>query len=129
MTESAPHARAFDLPGWPCPPRVRDIPHHQDSWGWARTSPYGDTGVVAQDELGYLWADGQAVPQFRLPDNNYVNPGAVLFWTETGLGAYVHPQSLQHLRSVSRLDMDPDRWVPIAVVSAEIPPSAKTAGP
>lgn len=34
VPQQPPHARAFDLPGWPCPPRVRDIIHCEGSWGW-----------------------------------------------------------------------------------------------
>lgn len=54
MTVHNPHARAVDLPGWPCPPRVRDIPATPDSWGWVDVGSMA--GAVAQDELGYLWA-------------------------------------------------------------------------
>ena len=32
------HAKISDLPGWPCPPRVRDIPNTPDSWGWVMVS-------------------------------------------------------------------------------------------
>jgi hypothetical protein len=32
--DDIPHARAFDLPGWPCPPRARQIPEHKGNWGW-----------------------------------------------------------------------------------------------
>jgi hypothetical protein len=122
----ASHARASDLPGWPCPPRVRDIPQHGDSWGWVAVATFG--GSVAQDELGYLWADGAAVPRFKTPDPTSESPGAVLVWTERGLGVWVHPKSFVCLPNVSRLDMEPDRWVPIAVVLPELPPSVK-AGP
>lgn len=120
---STPHARAFDLPGWPCPPRVRDIPNHENSWGWV---PCQDAiCAVFQDELGYLWADGNMIPQFQtLNDKNYV-PGAILAWTEQGLGVYVHPKSLRHIGSISKLDMEPDRWIPIATVLAEPPKEAQ----
>ncbi len=118
MTVHNPHARAFDLPGWPCPPRVRDIPTTPESWGWVPVVP--ETGAVAQDELGFLWADGNAVPKYRLPKDSDVLPGALVCWTERGLGVWVHPKSLPHLRNISRLD-DPDRWVPVAVVLPNLP--------
>ena len=119
------HARAFDLPGWPCPPRVRDIVSHEDSWGWASVSPQGTDLAVAIDELGYLWANGDAIPRFRLPVGAEASPGAVVCWTPTGLGLWVHPRSLGDLPSVSRLDMKPDEWVPVAVALAELPSHVK----
>lgn len=122
MTER-PHARAFDLPGWPCPPRVRDIASHENSWGHVFMS--GDTPglgkTVVQDERGYLWANGDTIPQFRLPDDGMQSPGAVPFWTKEGLGAYIHPKSLRFLGNISRLDMQPDQWIPIAVAAAVLP--------
>lgn len=120
MTTNEPHARAFDLPGWPCPPRVRDIPNNQDSWG------YVYSGSVAQDELGYLWVNGDAVPAFC----NYLkvdNPGAIVFWTDAGIGLHMHPKSLGHLGSISRLDMKPGEWLPVASVVAELPGFVKAA--
>lgn len=120
---STPHARAFDLPGWPCPPRVRDIPNHKDSWGWVPCQSV--TNGVYQDELGYLWADGNMVPEFRtLNDSNQV-PGAILAWTEQGLGVYVHPKSLRFIGNISKLDMEPDRWIPIATVLTAPPKEAQ----
>lgn len=124
MSNESPHARAFDLPGWPCPPRLRDIPHHEESWGLIPVIPY-DWGVVAQDEIGYLWADGAAVPVFKIPSEADENPGAVVCWTKHGLGIWVHPKSLQYLRAISRLDMEQARWVPIAVALPELPPFVK----
>ena len=89
MTDPAPHARAFDLPGWPCPPRVRDIPHHQESWGWIYVSP-SSLGSLVQDEMGYLWVDGAASPVFQLP-----NPAAGRWDPYAGrwalLGGHVDP--------------------------------------
>ena len=108
-----PHAQAFDLPGWPCPPRVRDISTTRDSWGWVPV--LSRDGAVAQDELGYLWADGTVAPKYRRPNDADASPGALVCWTEAGLGLWVHPQSLQYLRDISRLD-DPDRWVSVAMV-------------
>lgn len=118
-----PHARAFDLPGWPCPPRVRDIPNHKGSWGWVPCQP-GANGIV-QDELGYLWGDGNMVPKFQAFSDSSHFPGAILAWTEQGLGVYVHPKSLQHVGDISKLDMEPDRWVPIAAVLVEPPKEAQ----
>jgi hypothetical protein len=114
MTAQQPHARAFDLPGWPCPPRVRDISNHQESWGWVLVSHGTDTAII-QDDLGCLWADGAAIPRFELPSESDENPGAILYWTECGLGVWVHPKSLRSIGSISRLNMEPDRWIPIAV--------------
>ncbi|ANZ13402.1 hypothetical protein ACH4YO_37970 [Streptomyces noursei] len=116
-----PHARAFDLPGWPCPPRVRDIPHHENSWGWiAVGSHLAKNSPVAQDELGYLWVNGDFVPKFQVPEENH-NPGAVVFFDDGMIGLWIHPKSLRYLPSISRLDMGHDEWVPVNVVAAELP--------
>ena len=117
MTERR-QARTSDLPGWPCPPRVRDIPSTSESWGWVPVQSL--SCAVAQDEVGCLWVDGDAVPQYRLPDDSDTCPGALVCWTEHGLGLWVHPQSLGFLRSISRLD-EPDRWVPVMVVLPDPP--------
>lgn len=118
MTTNQPHARAFDLPGWPCPPRVRDVTSRFGSWGWVQM---GIDAVVVQDDLGLLWANGDAIPRFQLPNESYESPGALAFWTEQGLGIYIHPKSLPYLGNISRLDMESDQWVPIAVAAAELP--------
>lgn len=118
---TSPHAHATDLPGWPCPPRARDIAKTPGSWGWVGVGgvPYG--GVV-QDELGRLWLNGDYVPQFRHVEHSAdVNPGAVAFWTETGVGLYVHPKSYPYLASVNSYDMAPDQWMPIVSVVSEPP--------
>jgi hypothetical protein len=128
-----PHTRAFDLPGWPCPPRVRDIPGHEGSWGYVQCNAGWNASFenqrhsprIVQDDLGYLWADGNAIPQFQLPRGSDDGPGAILFWTEQGLGVYVHPKSLRYIGNISRLDMEPDRWIPIAVPAAELPSFVK----
>jgi len=120
---NTPHARAFDLPGWPCPPRVRDIPNHEGSWGWVPCQ-HSINGIY-QDELGYLWADGNMVPEFRTFNSSYDCPGAILAWTEQGLGVYVHPKSLRYIGNISKLDMEPDRWIPIAVVLTDAPKEAQ----
>lgn len=128
-----PHARAFDLPGWPCPPRARDIPNHADSWGYvpcnagqqARFDNKAGSPRIVQDDLGYLWADGDAIPAFRTPRESDDGPGAILAWTEQGLGVYVHLKSLRYIGNISKLDMEPDRWIPIAVVLTEMPKGAQ----
>jgi hypothetical protein len=124
MTEQLPHARASDIPGWPCPPRVRDIVASQNSWGWIEVIPAdGKAAAVAQDELGYLWVNGTTVPRFKIP-GEYDTPtaaGAVVFWTANGVGLWVHPKSPPHLESISRLDMAPDEWLPVRQVAAELP--------
>lgn len=124
-----PHARAFDLPGWPCPPRVRDIPNHVGSWGYVPCHAGQNAGFdnkpgsprIVQDDLGYLWADGDEIPKFRALNGSDDGPGAILAWTEQGLGVYVHPKSLRYIGNISKLDMEPDRWIPIAVVLTEAP--------
>lgn len=117
------HARAFDLPGWPCPPRVRDIPNHENSWGWA---PIGFIRpVIVQDDLGYLWADGSAIPRFQALNDDNQSPGAIVFWAEGGLGVYVHRKSQPYIGNLSTLDMEPDRWIPIVVAAAELPSFVK----
>lgn len=116
MADQLPHARAFDIPGWPCPPRVRDIPNQQESWGRIRVIAAGKL-ELAQDELGYLWVNGNAVPQFD-PDGT---GGAIVYWTEAGIGLWVPAVSAEYLASVSRLDMDPDEWLPVREVAAERP--------
>ena len=123
-----PHARAFDLPNWPCPPRVRDIPSHEGSWGHVRVTSLGDplAGLVI-DELGFLWANGDVPPVFDLPNGEHSSPGAVTCWTPEGLGVWVHPKSMKFLPQISRLDMQSDQWIPIAVALAEMPAAAKEA--
>lgn len=123
MTFSS-HARVYDLPGWPTPPRVRDIANHAGSWGRVLVSNIG-LGAVCQDEFGRLWVDGSATPRFQWLDAENVNPGAYVYWTERGIGLYVDPKSYQYLDNVSGLDMEPDQWVPVAIVAQELPGFAK----
>lgn len=117
MTDSVSrrHIRAVDIPGWPSPPKVRDISTVKYSWG---SAPRFE--AVVQDELGFLWADGSAVPQaiLNLKDPH---PFPVLFWTEDGLGLWFSEKSLGYLGSISRLDMELDRWIPIVMASKELP--------
>jgi hypothetical protein len=121
------HARAFDLPGWATPPRVRDIPNHEESWGWVPVSAHSGVVSVAIDGLGYLWANGDAIPAFRMPRETDANPGAIVCWSESGLTLWVHPKSLGFIPSISRLDMKPDEWIPVALALAELPPFVKAA--
>jgi hypothetical protein len=133
LVNTTPHARAFDLPGWPCPPRVRDIPNHENSWGYvpchagqnATFANKAGCHRIVQDDLGYLWADGDAIPAFRVLDGDDDGPGAILAWTEQGLGVHVHPKSLRYIGNISKLDMEPDRWIPIATVLTEPPKEAQ----
>jgi hypothetical protein len=125
-----PHARAFDLPGWPCPPRLGDIRHHEQSWGWvpvdgSELDVQMGRAVLAQDELGYLWVKGSAVPVFRTPNEASAHPGALVFWTGAGIGLWVHSRSLSDIPCISRLDMDTEDWLPVNAVSAEWPPFIK----
>jgi hypothetical protein len=127
MTDShVPHARAFDLPGWPCPPRVRDIPHHENSWGWVPMyTDVNTTLSVAQDDLGFLWVNGDIIPQFMTPDarGDQGNPGALVFWVPSGIGLWVHPKSLGFLPSISRLDEGGrNEWLPVNETPAQWPP-------
>lgn len=118
MTE---HARALDLPGWPCPPRVRDIPKRVESWGLIDINTHVLPKALVQDDLGYLWVNGDVVPRFQTPNDGIANPGALVFWTESGIGLWVHPKSLRYLPSISRLDMKPDEYLPVNEVAHEPP--------
>jgi hypothetical protein len=115
------HAKVSDLPGWPCPPRVRDIPTTPDSWGWIGVGDALHPIPVAVDELGYLWVRADVAPRYRLPADADVNPGAIVFWTPDGIGLHLHPKSYQWLPSTSRLDHNPDEWLAVAEVSKTLP--------
>lgn len=117
----ARHARISDLPGWPCPPRVRDIPTTLDSWGYIGVSTVLRPMPVAVDELGYLWVNGDVTPRYQLPDDTNQNPGAVVFHTPDGIGLWIHPKSYRHLPTMSRLDHQPDEWLPVAEISKSLP--------
>jgi hypothetical protein len=129
MTDNQAHAKASDIPGWPCPPRVRDIPAQEESWGFVRLdlSVYPGSGSVAQDDLGYLWINGDRAPAYRLPTESSENPGCIAYWTLQGIGLWIHPKSLRFLPSISRLDMKPDEWLPVAAVAGDPPPFVKAA--
>lgn len=128
MSEPMRHAKASDLPGWPCPPRVRDIPKSVNSWGLINVLSEQAGMTVAQDELGYLWVNGETVPQFTTPTESKANPGAFVFWVPSGIGLWVHPKSLRCLPSISRLDMKPDEWLPVNEVARDWPPFIKALG-
>lgn len=130
MNDQPRHARASDLPGWPCPPRVRDIPGNENSWGYVPLSLTGESNsTVVQDELGYLWVNGTVAPVFTVPRDGVSNPGTLVFWTADGIGLWVHPHSLQFLPSVSRLDLNLDEWLPVREVAAEWPAFIKDLAP
>lgn len=123
MNENKPHARTFDLPGWPCPPRVRDIPNLSNSWGRIPVARFaqGEPGSgsflhgipMGQDEHANLWVNGNVIPEFATPDESLANPGALVFWTETGIGLWVHPKSLNRVPSISHHETNLDEWLPV----------------
>lgn len=119
MTNRPPHARTSDLPGWPCPPRVRDMPKTPKSWGYV---PIGSFHSIVQDEQGYLWADGDRVP---MPIHNGEASYALLVWTEQGLAVFIDPRGYGRLPFRSLLDDEPERWIPIVAVLAEPPTDVK----
>ena len=106
-------ARAMDLPGYSCPPFVRDIPTHAGTWGWIHAFS------IVQDDHGYLWADGQVKPKSSLSGDNGGHR-ALVAWSEAGLSVWVDPDgygSLQRLEG----EVDTGRWVPVAALMAEAP--------
>jgi hypothetical protein len=126
MSRKPPHARAFDIPGWPCPPRVRDIQTHPGSWGALSVTAVGDGTAIAQDDLGYRWVNGDIVPQFKRVGGGS-GAQAVAFWTEAGIGLWICPDYLSWLASISKLDMKPDQWLPVSQVVADPPAFATKA--
>lgn len=115
------HAKISDLPGWPCPPRVRDIPTTPDSWGWVSVGEDNGLEPVMVDELGYLWVNASVVPRYVLPNDSRASPGAIVFWSDGGVGLYIHPKSYKSVPNGSRLDFTPDEWLPVAEVAAKLP--------
>ena len=105
-------ARAMDLPNYQCPPFVRDIPEHAGSWGWV-SSRY-----IAQDDEGYLWADGEQAPLTSLTQNNGVR--ALLAWSEEGLAVWVDPNGYHALARIKG-DAAQDGWIPVSVAMKECP--------
>jgi hypothetical protein len=127
MTENL-HATVYDIPGWPSPPRLRDIPGRENSWSFVNV--YADPRDVegsrlAYDETGHLWINGSRPGTPEIPHDNGVNPGAIAYWTPAGIGLWIHPKSLRSLSSLSRLDMNPDDWMPVTEVARELPPFVK----
>lgn len=115
-------AKISDLPGWPCPTRISDIANKPDSWGWIPVGNVSRPICVWYDELGALWANGDAVPRYRHPTESDGNPGAIVYWTESGIGLYVHPKSYAFLSNRSRLDNTPEEsWVPVVEVVSKPP--------
>jgi hypothetical protein len=105
-------ARAMDLPDYPCPPFVRDIPNHAGSWGWVNGFS------IVQDDDGYLWADGNATP---LPVKKVPWATQVLLaWSDVGLTLYAPPESYQYLKRITG-ELDRAKWIPVARVMKEPP--------
>lgn len=116
-------ATIADLPGWPCPTRVRDIATTPGSWGWLPVIPIVSLGApVWYDELGSIWVNGDAIPRCRQPNESNESPGAIAFWTEHGIGLYIHPKSYGHLPDRTRLDNTPaESWIPVTMVGDKPP--------
>lgn len=116
-------ARAMDLPDYPCPPSLGQIPGHAGSWGWFYPSASGkSTAAVVQDTNGYLWARSSAhlSPQPEVGHNIV----ALAVWTEDGLGLYVAREAYKHIYRLD--DLDELEWTPVAVVLKEPPGYALT---
>lgn len=113
-----PHAKAVDLPNYPCPPNIASIATHTASWGWANP-----TDLIAQDTAGYLWvrADRTLTPTAETP-SLYV----LATWTDTGIGLYVPPRSYAHIIHVPT-PSEPE-WVPVATILTEAPAYAINFG-
>lgn len=135
MSDPAPHARIYDIPEFPCPPRVRDIPSTPNSWGFLDVrgsllpgSTYDlHRGTMFYDELGFLWVNGESTPSCQAVRAEHPSPGSIVYWTPQGIGLWIHPRSLRMLDSVSRLDLQADkgdRWLPVAEVGKEMPAAA-----
>jgi len=128
--QNTPHAHTSDLPGWPCPPRVRDIPKKRESWGQINVNDVANSGLY-QDDLGFLWVDGDAIPRYQNPDAiSGSSPGAIVFWTPAGIGVWVHPKSMAYLGSKSTLEMrqEQDRFLPVNEAVAELPAFVQLPG-
>ncbi len=85
-------ARTMDLPDYPSPPTIRDIPAHAGSWGWV------GPGYVAQDRDGYLWVEGAGTPrpQPRAPQDLQ----ALVAWTEDGIALYMPRRAYDLIRLI-----------------------------
>ena len=65
------------------------------------------------------------MPKYKLPADSDALPGAVVFWTPDGVGLYIHPKSYQALPSTSRLDHQPDQWLPVVEVAKTLPSGSR----
>ncbi|WP_107661281.1 hypothetical protein [Nocardia suismassiliense] len=127
------HATVFDLPGWPCPPRVSDLNQHPGSWGVIgfRATIYADSPLqLTYDEIGHLWVKGSAVPKFidpttlNDPSRSDLNPQVLVFATPSaGIGLWIPPRFLNRLSDSSRLDLQsqPGEWLPVNEAVHDIP--------
>lgn len=104
------HARAMDLPDYPCPPNLGAIAAHAGSWGWANPAD-----SIAQDADGYLWVKTGT----RLSPTPSTSLDVLGTWTEDGIGVYVPKRSYGFIRSIPTLCAP--QWVPVAVVLKEPP--------
>lgn len=107
-------ARAMDIPGFHLTPFIRDIPKTKGSWGWVFA------GDLAQDDDGYLWADGDSHPRFTLDSANRV----AMAWSEDGLVVWVDPASLARIGRVEG-EVERSRWIPVSAVLTERPVYAR----
>lgn len=121
---SLPHLRTSDLPGWPCPPRVRDMVKTPDSWGYVLL---GSLQHIVQDDGGYLWADGDVCPR-PMVDQVGTAHQALLMWTEQGLAVFIPVGGYGNIVSKSLLGAEPERWIPIRTHLNVIPEHVKNFG-
>lgn len=107
-------ARAItDLPGWPCPPRVADLPDHPRAYGWVSDHQ------VAVDDEGRLWVNRLATLR-PLP----VPTCEVLVTWASGEHPNVHvPKSAFHgiRMSLEGLVGAAEAWTPIGGVYSDVP--------
>lgn len=109
------HARAFDLPGWPCPPQAAQIPDHPGSYGWTFASS------IFIDPEGHLWvrSTSQMRPCWR---DDF---GVCLAWTEDGgIGLWAPRQAYGAFQPTGLVDES--TLTPIARVISEPPATEQT---
>jgi hypothetical protein len=111
-------ARAMDLPDYPCPPSLGQIPNHAGSWGWFNTVGIPGRPVIGRDGDGYLWARSDA----RLSPERETRGAvpALAVWTEDGAALFVPREGYKHLRSIEG-PVDELEWTPVASVLKEPP--------
>ncbi|WP_435112196.1 hypothetical protein [Nocardiopsis synnemataformans] len=106
-----PHARAFELPGWPCPPLSYQIADYPGSYGWVGPSH------VYIDEAGYLWVSSNSdltpAPQTAF--------SVCLAWTEDGIGLWAPKKAYSSFITRKCLG---EGFTPIARIIPE-PPTAE----